>query len=536
MHISALGLQSRIICIVIAIVACVLFLSSYLDSKFSEQAFETDLRNQTVSLAQELATGIAAQQLIAAPDVLQKEIDAFHGRRKDLHSLAVFLAAPQGPAAAAATPGTSPAVPEPEVWNAVRQGRVSTVLEEFQGTRLWQVTAPMVLQGHVVGAIQVRSSLDTADRLAARERRQSLSLTTAASVCIVAGLGWYLRHHVSQPIQSLVHTMAQAEAGDLGATAQIARHDELGRLAASFNRMLRKIQQAYEDNVSLMARIEHFNRELQGEVARATHELAARHEELRQAHTQFFELQRQLNRTERLAMAGQWAAMMAHDVSTPLNAISGHAQLLLQRNDLDAEAIERLKIIEAQIARVVEVLQTLLTASAPAELALKPIDTNQLVQALLNLLAPVLARKQVTAATALTADLPPIAGDATQLQQVLLNCLVNGLDAMPHGGILRITTQLAIQGPPSVVGGSQPQHTAGDAVTISIADTGVGIAAADLPRIFEPFFTTKAPGMGTGLGLFICQRIVKAHGGHIEVESRVGTGTTVRIMLPLMKE
>jgi two-component system NtrC family sensor kinase len=536
MHISALGLQSRIICIVIAIVACVLFLSSYLDSKFSEQAFETDLRNQTVSLAQELATGIAAQQLIAAPDVLQKEIDAFHGRRKDLHSLAVFLAAPQGPAAAAATPGTSPAVPEPEVWNAVRQGRVSTVLEEFQGTRLWQVTAPMVLQGHVVGAIQVRSSLDTADRLAARERRQSLSLTTAASVCIVAGLGWYLRHHVSQPIQSLVHTMAQAEAGDLGATAQIARHDELGRLAASFNRMLRKIQQAYEDNVSLMARIEHFNRELQGEVARATHELAARHEELRQAHTQFFELQRQLNRTERLAMAGQWAAMMAHDVSTPLNAISGHAQLLLQRNDLDAEAIERLKIIEAQIVRVVEVLQTLLTASAPAELALKPIDTNQLVQALLNLLAPVLARKQVTAATALTADLPAIAGDATQLQQVLLNCLVNGLDAMPHGGILRITTQLAIQGPPSVVGGSQPQHTAGDAVTISIADTGVGIAAADLPRIFEPFFTTKAPGMGTGLGLFICQRIVKAHGGHIEVESRVGTGTTVRIMLPLMKE
>ena len=83
-------------------------------------------------------------------------------------------------------------------------------------------------------------------------------------------------------------------------------------------------------------------------------------------------------------------------MSTPLNAISGHVQLLLQRNDLDAEATDRLKIIEVQIARVVEVLQTLLTASAPAELALKPIDTNQLVQALLNLLAPVLSRQQVT--------------------------------------------------------------------------------------------------------------------------------------------
>jgi signal transduction histidine kinase len=300
--------------------------------------------------------------------------------------------------------------------------------------------------------------------------------------------------------------------------------------------MLRKIQQGYEEKVGLMARIENFNRELQAEVERATHELAARHEDLRQAHTQFFELQRQLNRTERLAMAGQWAAMMAHDVSTPLNAISGHAQLLLQRSDLDAEATDRLKIIEVQIARVVEVLQTLLTASAPPQLMRKPIDTNQLVQGLLNLLAPVLSRKQVTTSTDFASDLPAITGDAAQLQQVLLNCLVNALDAMPNGGILRITTQRGIHRYQSAIVGHQLERTASDYIAISIADTGVGIAAKDLQRIFEPFFTTKAYGTGTGLGLSICQRIVKAHGGHIAVESRVGTGTTFHIMLPPMKE
>ena len=81
-----------------------------------------------------------------------------------------------------------------------------------------------------------------------------------------------------------------------------------------------------------------------------------------------------------------------------------------------------------------------------------------------------------------------------------------------------------------------PQRAAGDYIVISITDTGMGIAATDLQRIFEPFFTTKAYGMGTGLGLSICRRIVTAHGGHIEVESQVGTGTTVRIMLPPMKE
>jgi two-component system NtrC family sensor kinase len=359
---------------------------------------------------------------------------------------------------------------------------------------------------------------------------------TAASVFIVGGLGWYLQHHVNQPIQTLVRTMAQAEAGDLAAAARIARHDELGRLAASFNRMLRKIQQGYEDKVGLMARIENFNRELQAEVERATHELAARHEELRQAHTQFFELQRQLNRTERLAMAGQWAAMMAHDVSAPLNAISGHAQLLLQRNDLDAEATDRLMIIEVQIARVVEVLQTLLTASAPAEPVLMPIDTNQLVQGLLDLLAPILSRKQVTVSTVFALDLPSITGDAAQLQQVLLNCVVNALDAMPNGGILRITTQRRILRYQSMIVGYAPERTDSYHIAIGVADTGVGIAAQDLQRIFEPFFTTKAHGTGTGLGLSICNRIVKAHGGHIEVESQVGTGTTFRIMLPPMKE
>ena len=536
MHIRTLGLQTRIICLVIFIVAFVLFLSSYLDSKLSEQAFEKDLRDQTVSLAQELATGIGVQQIIGAPEVLQQEIEAFNRLRRDLQGLEVFLASPQGPVLAASTPGSSPVVPMPEAWERILEGHVLTSLERSQGTRIWKVTAPIMLQGSIVGAIQVRSSLESTDRLAARERRQSLSIMTAASVFIVAGLGWYLQHHVNQPIQTLVQTMAQAEAGDLGAAAQIARHDELGRLAASFNRMLRKIQQVYEDNVGLMTRIENFNRELQAEVERATHELAVRHEDLRQAHSQFFELQRQLSRTERLAMAGQWAAMMAHDVSTPLNAISGHVQLLLQRNDLDAEATDRLKIIEVQIARVVEVLQALLTASAPAELALKPIDTKPLVQALLNLLAPVFSRQQVTASTAFASDLPAITGDATQLQQVLLNCLMNAFDAMPNGGILHIATERGMPRYPSAIAGHRPQPVAGDDIVISITDTGMGIAAADLQRIFEPFFTTKAHGMGTGLGLSICQRIVKAHGGHIELESQVGTGTTVRIMLPPMKE
>jgi sensor histidine kinase regulating citrate/malate metabolism len=136
MHISALGLQTRIICLVIFIVACVLFLSSYLDSKLSEQAFEKDIRDQTVSLAQELAAGIAVQQIIGALDVLNKEVEVFQRLQKNLQSLEVFVSSPQGPALAASTPGSSQTVPDPEVWDGILEGRVSTSLERFQGTRL----------------------------------------------------------------------------------------------------------------------------------------------------------------------------------------------------------------------------------------------------------------------------------------------------------------------------------------------------------------------------------------------------------------
>jgi methyl-accepting chemotaxis protein len=154
---------------------------------------------------------------------------------------------------------------------------------------------------------------------------------SVASIFIVGVLGSYLQGHVNQPIHALVETMALA-GGDLSTEANVTHRDELGRLSASFNRMLRKIQESYEEKAQLMARIENCNRELQAEVERATDELAARHEELRQAHAQVFEVQRQLSRAERLAMVGQLAAMRAREVSTPFNTISGHVQLLLQRD------------------------------------------------------------------------------------------------------------------------------------------------------------------------------------------------------------
>ena len=538
MRMRSLSLQTRIISLVILIVGAVLALSTYLDVKLSEKTLEEGLKERAVSLAQELAATIGTRGELEEPEVLRSEMQEIKRVRKAIDSIGVFAFTSKGRALIASTGGVIEQGTGQVEWATVREGRLTASLEKVRGQRQWNVAAPIRLGGEIVGAIVVKFSLEIADRLAAKERRQSFFIMVVASVLIGGFLGWYLQQNISKPIQVLVGTMARAETGDLGAEATLGRDDELGRLAEGFNRMLRRIQGSYEENVKLLARIENFNRELQSEVERATRELAARNEELRRANAMLFDVQRQLNRTERLAMAGQLAAMVAHEIGNPLHSISGHVQLLLQDGQLDGDAADRLKIIEAQIARVVEILQSLLTPSSPVEPVFKPVEISQLMEGLLDLMAPVLSRKGVAVSTTFDPDLPSVLGDPGQLQQVFLNLVANAVDAMPDGGSLRIMTRRA-SGDQSLSDGGQVESRAvdGDAgfVELCVADTGKGIPPQYVDRVFEPFFTTKDIGKGTGLGLAICRRLVEAHGGMIQVASRVGVGTSFSVVLPIAR-
>jgi len=541
---QSLSLQTKIIALVIAIVAGVLSLSTYLNVKLSERTFEQGLEERAVSWAQVLAASIGTRQELEDPQTLQGEIEEIKRIRRKIERIEVVAFTKGAPVLVASTGGSSKLKSESAPWAEVGQGRTVSYLDSTQGRRLWDVAAPIRLGAEVVGGVKIKFSLEEADQLAAAERRQSLAIMLVAAVLIAGGLGWYLRRNVSRPIQTLVRSMATAEAGDLGVEAEIAREDELGRLARSFNRMLRRIEESSKENARLLARIETFNKDLEAEVERATHELAVRHEELRQAHAQLFEVQRDLSRTERLAMAGELAAMVAHEISTPLHLISGHVQLLLQETHADGKTVAHLRTIEAQIIRVVEILQTLLTASSPAEPLFKRVDLNRLVGEILDLMAPILSRRGVAVDQAIDPDLPSVVGDATQIQQVLLNLIANALDAMPDGGTLKVATRRApcpehvaamAQRKRRPATGELPLTAPHDVVEIRLSDTGQGISPQHLDRIFEPFFTTKQPGKGTGLGLSICRRIVKAHGGRIEVDSRVGAGTTFTIALPAAK-
>lgn len=252
--------------------------------------------------------------------------------------------------------------------------------------------------------------------------------------------------------------------------------------------------------------------EAETRVAEVTRELIERNAEL-------WRLQREMGRVEPLAALGRITGIMAHELGTPLNSVLGYSQLLAQE-ELSDSARRRVQIIEAQVQRMVEIIQYYLARTRGAPHQYQPVRLNTLIEETLMLLKPVFEQHQVQVHTTL-AEVPPLTGDEASLQRVLINVLNNAVDAMEAGGEVTVVTR--VSGPPD---------TPRPGVIIEITDTGAGVPPELLPKIFDLFVTTKPPGKGTGLGLAVCQEIVKGHGGTITLSSQIDEGTCVRIFLP----
>jgi signal transduction histidine kinase len=254
-------------------------------------------------------------------------------------------------------------------------------------------------------------------------------------------------------------------------------------------------------------------KEAERQVAQVTQELVERNQEL-------LRLQREMSRVEPLAALGRVTGTIAHELGTPLNSVLGYTQLLAQE-ELPESAGESVEIIKTQVQRMVDIIQHYLSRTRRSLHKHRPININELVRETLVLLKPIFQQHRVQVTTTLAESLPPLSGDDASLQRVLINLLNNAVDAMEEGGTVIITTRES---------GSPETDRPG--VTIEVTDTGSGIPPELLPRVFDLFETTKAPGKGTGLGLAVCQEIVKGHRGTIEINSQVGKETCVRIFLP----
>jgi signal transduction histidine kinase len=256
-------------------------------------------------------------------------------------------------------------------------------------------------------------------------------------------------------------------------------------------------------------------------VETATRELAQRNEELRLANESLFQAQRQLVQAEKLSALGHVAATVAHEIGTPLNSISGYIQLMLMEGAGSEVVGRRLRIIESQLDRLAQIIRNLLNSTRQPEPQLQALNINQLLEAMGNLTQPGMSLRGIHLIWQLYASLPPVAGDPGLLQQVFLNLITNAIDALPQGGVLTISTS------PSL-GVSQNGHF----VEVTVQDSGSGMSEEVKRKAVEPFFTTKEPGKGAGLGLAICNEIIRSHHGKLEIESQEGKGSTIRLQLP----
>jgi two-component system sensor kinase FixL len=222
-----------------------------------------------------------------------------------------------------------------------------------------------------------------------------------------------------------------------------------------------------------------------------------------------------MQRADRLALVGQLASGLAHEIGTPLNVIAGNAELLRQALLAQGQAVAELETIVAQADRITHLLERLLAFARARGQPRAPLALHTPLAHALRLLEPRFRREAIAVLVEMPPDLPLILGVADQLEQVFLNVLVNAWHAMPEGGTVTI-----VAGP-----------TDADRVQIAVQDTGCGMSPETLAHACEPFYSTKGEH-GTGLGLAICRQILDSHQGTLHLDSTPGTGTTVTITLP----
>jgi two-component system NtrC family sensor kinase len=233
--------------------------------------------------------------------------------------------------------------------------------------------------------------------------------------------------------------------------------------------------------------------------------------------------QDQLVQAEKLATLGTLAGGVAHEINNPLTGVLTYTHMLLRRTDFPDDVRADLQVIAESTERVRKIVKGLLDFSRQTKLDPEPTEINRLVEASIKLIENQALLKGVTVQFHQGETLPLITLDRSQIQSVLLNILINALDASKPSDTITVHTTPALSA----------SDTGNRGVEIIISDTGCGIATDNLNKIFDPFFSTKEVGKGTGLGLSVSLGIVKEHGGAIRVQSEMGKGTTFFVWLPM---
>jgi len=522
-----LSLQVKIIGIIAVAVVAVLAVSTLIATFLTRDPVEGELYRKALAQAQLTAHQIAAPDIMAKPEVLDQALRQLQHDLPGIIQADVYVNGQAHHLVATTNPRGQHLeldnIPNVEGYNEFWRPNKDQESIETEDSRSWVISTNVSSKGEPIGCLVLTVSRSSLNAVTWDLVMRNVLLMLASLVVVVLVIHLFFLRAVRRPVKEMIRVMETAEGGQLDVRARLESWDEIGMLAAHLNRMLR--------------RIENFNNELAGKVKEATGEVARRNDELRRINEELYETQKTLARSERLAVAGQLAASLAHEIGTPLNSISGHVQLLARRKANDEATTRRLLVIEKQVENIVRTVRQLLSWTRKFEMKLDLIDVTRILEDAVLLTSPVLETRKIRVHMNLAKDTPKIYGDSGYLHQVFLNLINNSADAMPNGGHLQIglrapALHLPDSGTESAASGGNPMATAGE-VEVIIADTGSGMARETLAHIFDPMFTTKQIGTGAGLGLAVCDQIIRQHAGTIHVESALGQGTTFTIRLPI---
>ena len=364
---------------------------------------------------------------------------------------------------------------------------------------------------------------------------RSLALVfPAICLVLVLALAFAILNPLRRSLQGLMTVAEHIGRGDFDIRTPVAGHDELGRLTHAFDRMARELRESLEEKQRLIrAEAEASEREalrynalLEDTVRTRTAELAEANVRLQDSLRQLQAAQEQLLFADRLASVGRLAAGVGHEINNPLAFILSNLRYVHQELDELAgtpseearqEMLSALSEASEGAERVRLIVQDLKSLSRPDDVALGPVDLAAVVRG-----SAKMARHEVRDRARLVEDcdgVPPVHANAARLGQVFLNLIINAAHAISPGRVQENEIRVEARR-------SGPGH-----VTVEVRDTGAGISPEHLRRVFDPFFTTKPAGVGTGLGLSVCHRIITALGGEIRVESQPGRGTSFFITL-----
>jgi len=311
------------------------------------------------------------------------------------------------------------------------------------------------------------------------ERHTILVVAGAGAIAICAALVLVLTYLIQRPMIELQEKIALVGEGRLDVAAKFARrNDEIGDLGRNFNRMVQQLKASREE-------IERLHRT-------------------------------QMSRAEHLATLGEMATGLAHEIRNPLAGISGVVEIIARDLPTNSPARAVVKEVRQEIAQINEILTDLLQTARPHAPDIRLSDLNTTVEHTVMLARQQALSKPIEIIFKKNPSLPEVEHDSSQIHEVLLNLLLNSIQAIDGPG--RITVEIARRD---------------DFALVSVTDTGCGIAPEHLAHVFRPFYTTK--GDGTGLGLSLARRIVEEHQGQIDVTSTVGKGTRFTVQLPLRR-